>query len=521
MDTKALEEKVAWLNPATSRGAAFLAVGLFILAVPGASERLLGLAFAATLILIGSTETWAAIRVRPIARSTIFLGTISVVAGIAIILVPGMAFTALTRMLALVLGVRGTIVFVRAIRSNETSQTRMYNVVRGALSVAFAVVMFTLPEAIEGVLLLGVASTSLVAGAIMLSYGLTNTDADRLAAVELGGFVKRWLGQRDVGEEMRLAVIDNLYFEPPDASQKQTGFWVLLILSTTIATLAVLADSTAVVIGAMLVAPLMTPILGVSAGIVNGWIGRVSKSFATIAGGVAVSIGTAWIVASWAPHLVPIASNSQVLSRVSPTVIDMMIAVAAGAAGAYATVDKRVSSSITGVAIAVALVPPLSVVGVTLTFANYADATGAFLLFLTNLLSIILAASLVFVLTGFALVAKLQENQEKMKTVIITVLLGALVVMVPLAFTSEGIVTSATRQSDAQKVTQDWLKDSENLVLNRVGVEDDLVEVVITGDGDVPSITLLEDDLGEALGISVTVIVEYFPSQRLTTENNP
>ena len=103
-------------------------------------------------------------------------------------------------------------------------------------------------------------------------------------------------------------------------------------MSTTIATLAILADSTAVVIGAMLVAPLMTPILGVSAGIVNGWMGRVSRAFATVAGGVAVSILVAWIVSSWAPHFVPIASNSQVISRVSPTLLDMLIALAAGAA---------------------------------------------------------------------------------------------------------------------------------------------------------------------------------------------
>lgn len=521
MDTETAREKITWLNPATSRGAAFVAAGLFLLAVPEASERLLGLALAGTLMFVGSTEVWAAVRVRPIPRSTIFLGAISVVSGISLVLVPGLAFNALTRVLALLLAVRGTFVFVRAMRSHESSQIRMYNIVRGVLSVAFAVVMFVVPEAIEGVLLLGVASIALVAGAIMLSYGLANADADQLTAVELGGFVKRWLAQRDVGEEMRIAVIDDLYFEPPDASQKQVGFWVLLILSTAIATLAILADSTAVVIGAMLVAPLMTPILGVSAGIVNGWMSRVSKSFATIAGGVAVSIGTAWIVASWAPHLVPISSNSQVLSRVSPTMIDMMIAVAAGAAGAYATVDKRVSSSITGVAIAVALVPPLGVVGVTLTFGNYADATGAFLLFLTNLLSIILAASLVFVLTGFALVAKLQENQEKMKTVIITVLLGALVVMVPLAFTSEGIVTSSSRQSIAQAVTQDWLGDSENLVLNKVEIRDNEVDVVVTGDGAIPSVSRLENDLAEALGIPVTAIVEYFPSQRLTAENHP
>ena len=166
-------------------------------------------------------------------------------------------------------------------------------------------------------------------------------------------------------------------------------------------------------------------------------------------------------------------------------------------------------------------VPPLGVVGVALTTGNYADATGAFLLFLTNLVSIILAASLVFVVTGFALIAKLQENREKMKTVIITVILGALIVMVPLAFTSEGILTSASRQSSAQAVTEEWLADHENLRLNKVVVAGDQVDVVITGDGDVPSVSSLNEALSEVFGTPTVAVVEYFPSQRLTADNEP
>ena len=513
--------EISWINPATVRGATFVAAGVFILAVPDASTRLLGLVLAAALVFIGGTDLWTGLRIRPIGWMSVALGVVAVATGLGIVFLPEIAFNTTARVLAVLVGIRGVAVAVRAVRSRQTSDSWMFNLVRGGLLLAAATVIFLLPDAIATALVLTIAAGALVSGAIMISYGLTNADAEHLGAVELGGFIKRWLSERDVGEEMRLDVIDNLYFEDPGSSQKQIGFWVLLILSTTIATLAILADSTAVVIGAMLVAPLMTPILGVSAGIVNGWMSRVSRSFMTVVGGVAVSILTAWIVAKWAPPIVPITANSQVISRVSPTLIDMMIAVAAGAAGAYATVDKRVSSSIAGVAIAVALVPPLGVVGVTLTTANYADATGAFLLFLTNLVSIILAASLVFVLTGFALVAKLQENQEKMKTVIITVLLGALIVMVPLAFTSEGIITSASRQATAQTVTEEWLGDQENLDLNKVEVKGDKVRVVITGEGDVPSVSDLDAALSESFNTPTIAVVEYFPSQRLTAETQP
>lgn len=509
------------LNPAVMRGAAFLAGGIFILAFPNGSERLLTFGLAVALILVGSTDIWSAARVRPVPWTSLAAGLATVVFGSVFLVIPTMAFEAFARIFALLLGIRGILTIYKALRTKRTSQEWTFNLVRGGLSLVAAVVIFVLPDAMETAILLSIAVLSIVSGAIMVTYGLTSEEAENLDAVGLGGFVKRWLSERDVGEQMRLEVIDNLYFEDPGSTPKQVGFWVLLVLSTTIATLAILADSTAVVIGAMLVAPLMTPILGVSAAIVNGWMTRVAKSFGTVAGGVAVSIFTAWIVASWAPHFVPIATNTQVLSRVSPTLLDMMIAVAAGAAGAYATVDKRVSSSITGVAIAVALVPPLGVVGVTLTEGNFGDAGGAFILFLTNLVSIILAASLVFVLTGFALITKLRENQEKMKTIIVTVVLGALIVLVPLAFTSEGILTSASRQADAQTITAEWLSSEEQLHLNKVTVSGSSVAIVITGEGTVPSIADLNAALSEKMDDHMLAIVEYFPSQELTAENHP
>jgi len=199
----------------------------------------------------------------------------------------------------------------------------------------------------------------------------------------------------------------------------------------------------------------------------------------------------------------------------------MLIALAAGAAGAYATVDKRVSASITGVAIAVALVPPLGVVGVTLTAGAYLDAFGAFLLFLTNLVSIILAASIVFVLTGFAVISRLRENRDRMKTVMVTVVLGAMIVLVPLAFTSEGILTAASRQTLARDVTEAWLADELGLELNRVEVKGSDVVVIVTGEGDIPLISLLDTELSASFGAPTAAEVVFFPSQHLTADNQP
>jgi uncharacterized membrane protein len=234
---------------------------------------------------------------------------------------------------------------------------------------------------------------------------------------------------------------------------------------------------------------------------------------------VAVAITVAWIVAVWTPHLVPLASNSQILSRTSPTMIDLMIAIAAGAAGAYATVDKRVSSSITGVAIAVALVPPLGVVGVMLQAGLYNDAWGAFLLFLTNFVCIILTAMVVFVIMGLAPMNDLRDNREKAKTVIATVGLGALIIIVPLAFTSEGILASATRQSHARDATEAWVSAEPGLSIARIEVVDSRVDIAITGEGDVPSIADLEASIEDVLETDVTVVVEYFPSVVISSED--
>ncbi len=428
------------------------------------------------------------------------------------------------RLISLVVGavliVRGFLAAFAAIRTRLTKETWTYDMTRGFLSAAFGVIIFIIPEAIVGGSIFAIAGVAIVSGAISLSVGVTVArDADVDPNIETMSFLKEWFSQRDVGDEMRQSVVDNLFFENPDRTQKQVGFWALLILSTAIATLGIMADSTAVVIGAMLVAPLMTPIMGVSVGIVNGWPRRVSLAFATVAGGVAVSVGVAWILAAWVPALVPIAANGQINARIAPTLIDLLIAVAAGAAGAYATIDKRVSSSITGVAIAVALVPPLGVVGIMLKAGEIGDASGAFLLFVTNLVAIILTASLVFVIGGLVPIRQFKENTARTRTTVATVTLAALVITVPLFFTSEGIIASATRQSTVQQVTEEWLADTEDLSLDRVIIATDDVSVKLSGEGDVPPVAELESALEDAFGVSIFVEVEYFPSVRITSDD--
>ena len=367
--------------------------------------------------------------------------------------------------------------------------------------------------------LVAVAVCGVVVGLVMIAWGLQSGSenaevANRGMAVEI---FRCWLYDQDLGPDRRAAIADTLYFEGPNRRAKITSYIFMLLLSVAIASLAVLQDSTAVIIGAMLVAPLMTPIMGCAAGIVAGWRVRVLTSFAVVAASVVTAIGLAWILASWIPALVPLGVNSQVLSRSSPTLLDMAIALAAGAAGAYATIDDRVSSSLTGVAVAVALVPPLGVVGVSLQAGHVQAAFGAFLLFATNLVSIILASMAVFVLIGFSPVKKILEDRKSVADLVSMVAVATLLIMVPLGLTGKGVMQNSDRTRRAQRQAVTWLGADSTVNLVRVTTRGEQVKVMLTGSGEVPSVADLESALARSFGVPVKVTVEHVPSVVITS----
>jgi flagellar biosynthesis component FlhA len=113
----------------------------------------------------------------------------------------------------------------------------------------------------------------------------------------------------------------------------------------------------------------------------------------------------------------------------------------------------------------------------------------------------------------------LRVNREKTKTVFVTVGLAALVILVPLAFTSQGILASATRQSAGQRVTESWLSDQPGLEVMRLSVEGEDVAVRVSGEGSLPSVEDLEVQLEEELESNVTVLVEYFPSVIVSSDS--
>jgi uncharacterized hydrophobic protein (TIGR00271 family) len=176
------------------------------------------------------------------------------------------------------------------------------------------------------------------------------------------------------------------------------SFHFMLGLSSVIATLGLLADSVAVIIGAMIIAPLMGPILGIAYSATVGNRRLLRRSMLTLSTGIILTITTAWLTTL----IVGLRTVSpEILSRTNPTLLDLGIALAAGSAGAFANSRRRIADALPGVAIAVALVPPLSVVGIGLAFAQKTLSLGAFLLFATNLVGIIFSGSLVFLFQSY------------------------------------------------------------------------------------------------------------------------
>jgi len=175
-------------------------------------------------------------------------------------------------------------------------------------------------------------------------------------------------------------------------------FYMLISLATIIAALGLILSSPAVVIGAMLVAPLMSPMVGTGLAVVLGDTRFIRLSLGAVGRGVVLSI-----LVGAAAGLVSInqPATPELLARTQPTLIDLAIALFSGLAGAYALSRSDAAGALPGVAIAAALVPPLATVGISLTAGRYEEAIGAMLLFTANFVAISSATALMFLMLGF------------------------------------------------------------------------------------------------------------------------
>lgn len=212
----------------------------------------------------------------------------------------------------------------------------------------------------------------------------------------------RLMRRRRVGAAALAALQADLLGE----SSIDSSYLILIIGSCVIASLGLLSNSAAVIIGAMLVAPLMLPIRGMAFGALEGNFILFTTGLTALLIGTGLAIAISCTI-GWTAGLSYF--GSEVWARSRPNLLDLGIAVAAGSISGYAKVEPKVSNSLAGTAIAVALMPPVCVIGLGLSAQEWQLSQGAALLYLTNLLGISLSCMITFWLKGYAPLAKAQR----------------------------------------------------------------------------------------------------------------
>ena len=281
-------------------------------------------------------------------------------------------------------------------------------------------------------------------------------------------------------------------FAPGLSHDRLVRYGVLLVLSAVIATGGVLVDSTATVIGAMIVAPLATPILAVGLGVSIVEPRQVGRSMLVVGASMAAVILIGVIMTLVLP-VIPseqwVQSNGQITGRVAPGLIELVVAIATGLVGAFAVTRSDVAGVLPGVAIAISLVPPLAVVGVVLAAGAWALAIGALLLFLSNAIAMVLMAVLVFWIVGY--VRSAADRREVRRPVRFILGLGAIVVVL-LTFISIQTVAVAAQQARATAAAEAWLEGSGYRLLEVRTQNADLV-IEIIGRGPLPDTRIFHD----------------------------
>ena len=328
-------------------------------------------------------------------------------------------------------------------------------------------------------------------------------------------WIRRARARRVLDPQHRRDIKTQLYVDDADRAAYLRRFAVLMALSTLVATFGIATDSAPVVIGAMLVAPLMTPLLGLACALTTGDARRQLESALTVIAASLGAIGLAWLAAKTFPDPQFVTEQSgELLSRTKPGTLDMSIALAAGAAGAYVSVHRQVVSALPGAAIAVALIPPLAAVGISLELGRTDLAGGAILLYLTNLAGIVFAAGITFVVTG--VVARRDGGRFTRQT---RLGLGAATIMVivlgiPLGTAGRNAINTALDEHTVSETATEWIGDQQ-IALRSSSIDGDTVLIELSGPRAPITAPQLSSLIQSALHRKLHVIIRFTTQQEL------
>ena len=308
---------------------------------------------------------------------------------------------------------------------------------------------------------------------------------------------------------------NKLFFEGDRAGPYLVRFSVLLFLSTVIAALGVIENSTAAVIGAMIIAPMMTPIVATAAALIMGIAHRAWRSFLTVIAGalgvIIVSAGLGFV----GIHVVDITNNPQITARVAPRLIDLLIALASGTAGAVAISRSDIADSLPGVAISISLVPPLCVAGISLSAAHWIDALGALLLFFTNFLSILLAGGTVFALLSLGKAVTEDMSHLNKRRAYRIIIFGLVLIAIPLTIATTKVARDTIAQKNIMNLVSQWVSQNHtDFAIKSVLVSGGKAKIIISGPERPSTIEDLFADIQSDVAQIEKVDFLYVPSIR-------
>jgi uncharacterized hydrophobic protein (TIGR00271 family) len=319
-----------------------------------------------------------------------------------------------------------------------------------------------------------------------------------------------WLARViDAGHEYRkplTEIEDDLFLDIGARRAKSTKFWVQLVLASVIAAGGVITNSTPAVIGAMIIAPLGTPIYGLALAAVAGQRRALRDSLLLLVSGVAVNILLGVLLGLVTVERMPLDVNPQIVGRTAPTLLDLTVAVAVGVAGSFALSRRDVADILAGVAIAISLVPVLAVVGITLGAGRLDLAFGAFVLFLTNAAAILVAGAIVFTAAGYKREAEDRDAGAGRRATIAIIALVA-VLLVPLGVASWQTLQYERWARATQTATQQWLAGTA-WHMDTVTVAGNEIVVTAIGPGAPPPLAQLKAAIRRDVPGSVPVTLK-------------
>ena len=328
------------------------------------------------------------------------------------------------------------------------------------------------------------------------SVKIDHLPSDKESAEYLGKAIPLFM---HASQEQYTSLFTNLREE----GKLNSVYITLLILSTMIATFGLFINSSSVVIGAMLLAPLMQPIVSLSMGVLRQDTTLEINGAKSIFWGVLAVVLTAAAIASFTPidRL-----TSEMAGRLSPTILDLFVAIVSGVAAAYVKSNEKILGSLAGVAIAVALVPPLAVAGVGLGWADWHMFNMAFLLFVTNLVGIVLAAALTFVFLGFS---PLHVAKKGLLTWLLIVMLVSIPLYSAFSQMKEDVKLQKTLSNLAFTLGEHDIRLTHVRLIHRPELDEIKCEVISSGILNKEEKKVLKETILKSIGKQAEVIATF------------